>query len=59
MVSSRSFSLEETSRYTGGMSDPSRVVANFAGVACTPDGSSDIIVRGNSPKIYAMAVRWY
>ncbi|MCX6271784.1 MAG: TonB-dependent receptor, partial [Bacteroidetes bacterium] len=50
LISSHSVSLEETGRYTGGMSDPSRVVSNFAGVACTPDGSSDIIVRGNSPK---------
>jgi hypothetical protein len=50
MLSSRSISLEETNRYTGGMNDPSRVVSSFAGVASTPDGSSDIIVRGNSPK---------
>ncbi len=50
MISARSVSLEETGRYTGGMSDPSRVVSNFAGVACTGDGSSDIIVRGNAPK---------
>ncbi len=32
------------------MDDPARVVSCFAGVASTPDGSSDIIVRGNSPK---------
>jgi hypothetical protein len=50
MLSARSISLEETNRYTGGMNDPSRVVSSFAGVASTPDGSSDIIVRGNSPK---------
>jgi hypothetical protein len=50
MLSSHSISLEETNRYTGGMNDPSRVVSSFAGVASTPDGSSDIIVRGNSPK---------
>lgn len=50
MLSARSISLEETNRYTGGMSDPARVVSSFAGVASTPDGSSDIIVRGNSPK---------
>jgi len=50
LVSTRSISIEETKRYTGGMDDPARVVSSFAGVACTPDGSSDIIVRGNSPK---------
>ena len=50
LLSSRSISVEETNRFTGGMSDPARVVSSFAGVASTPDGSSDIIVRGNSPK---------
>lgn len=50
MLSARSISLEETKRYTGGMDDPARVASSYAGVACTPDGSSDIIVRGNSPK---------
>jgi hypothetical protein len=50
LLSVRSISLEETKRYTGGMDDPARVVSSFAGVTATPDGSSDIIVRGNSPK---------
>ena len=50
MLSARSISVEETKRYAGGFDDPSRVVSNFAGVSSTPDGSSDIIVRGNSPK---------
>ena len=49
-ISSLSISLEETKRYTGGMDDPARVVSSFAGVTSSPDGSSDIIVRGNSPK---------
>jgi hypothetical protein len=49
-LSLHSITLEETRRFTGGMDDPSRVVSSFAGVASTPDGSSDIIVRGNSPK---------
>ena len=50
MLSSHTISAEETKRYTGGMDDPARVASSYAGVACTPDGSSDIIVRGNSPK---------
>lgn len=50
LVSARSISAEETKRYAGGFDDPSRVVSSFAGVANTGDGSSDIIVRGNSPK---------
>jgi hypothetical protein len=49
-LSVQSITLEETKRFTGGMDDPARVVSSFAGVASTPDGSSDIIVRGNSPK---------
>jgi hypothetical protein len=49
-LSIHSVTLEETKRFTGGMDDPARVVSSFAGVASTPDGSSDIIVRGNSPK---------
>lgn len=51
MVSARSISVEESGRYSNGWSDPARVVSNFAGVATNSDGaSSDIIVRGNSPK---------
>ena len=49
-LSVHSITLEETKRFTGGMDDPARVVSSFAGVASSPDGSSDIIVRGNSPK---------
>ena len=49
-ISSRSVSAEETNRYAGGFNDPSRILANFAGVTSTQDGSNDIIVRGNSPK---------
>jgi len=50
LLSSRSISPEQTSRYAGGFNDPSRIVANFAGVANTSDGGNDIIIRGNSPK---------
>jgi len=50
LLSLHSVTLEETKRFTGGMDDPASVVSSFAGVASTPDGSSDIIVRGNSPK---------
>ncbi len=50
MVSSRSISPEQTSRYAGGFNDPSKITSNFAGVSNTQDGGNDIIVRGNSPK---------
>ena len=48
-VSARSFSMEEVSRYSGGRSDPSRLVANFAGVSTPNDSRNDIVIRGNSP----------
>lgn len=48
-VSSRSFSMEEVNRYSGGHGDPSRLVANFAGVSAPNDSRNDIVVRGNSP----------
>lgn len=50
LISARSISAEETSRYAGGFNDPSRIVSSFAGVGTTGDGGNDIIVRGNSPK---------
>ena len=50
LVSTRSISLAESKRYAGGFDDPSRILANFAGVTSTQDGNNDIIVRGNSPK---------
>lgn len=49
LLSARSISVEEIKRYTGGMDDPARMVTSYAGVTSS-DGSSDIIVRGNSPK---------
>lgn len=48
-VSARSFTVEETERYAGSLGDPSRMVANYAGVAMTNDSRNDIIIRGNSP----------
>lgn len=50
LVSGRSISPEQTNRYAGGFNDPSRILANFAGITSSQDGSNDIIVRGNSPK---------
>lgn len=50
LVSSRSFSVDETKRFAGSFADPARMVSGFAGVANSPDGNNDIVVRGNSPK---------
>lgn len=48
-VSSRAFTIEETSRYAGSRNDPARMAANFAGVSGANDSRNDIIIRGNSP----------
>ncbi|MBV6646307.1 MAG: TonB-dependent receptor [Cyclobacteriaceae bacterium] len=50
LISARSFSVEETQRYSGALNDPARMVANFAGVASNAEGNNDIVVRGNSPR---------
>lgn len=52
--SSRSFSMDEVTRYAGGRNDPARLASNFAGVSSTNDSRNDIVVRGNSPT----AVLW-
>jgi len=49
LVSSRSFSVEETDRYAGSRSDPARMASNFAGVQGADDSRNDIVIRGNSP----------
>jgi len=48
-VSGRLFTIDETNRYAGTRGDPSRMAANYAGVASANDGRNDIVVRGNSP----------
>lgn len=51
-VSSRTFSIEETSRYAASVFDPARMAQNYAGVSVA-SGSDDlfneIIIRGNTP----------
>jgi len=49
VVSSRTFSVEETERFAGSLGDPARMVANYAGVMTYNDSRNDIIIRGNSP----------
>lgn len=49
-VSARSFSVEETRRYAGGLDDPARMAAAFAGVTSGNMQDNAIIIRGNSPK---------
>lgn len=49
LISARSFTIDETSRYAGSYGDPARMAANYAGVVNTRDNRNDIIIRGNSP----------
>lgn len=51
MVSAKSFSVEETSRYAGSFNDPARMATSYAGVVGSQDDTENsIIVRGNSPR---------
>lgn len=49
LISTRSFTIEETERFAGSLGDPARMVANYAGVMTQDDSRNDIIIRGNSP----------
>lgn len=49
-ISARSFTVEETRRYAGGMDDPARMASAFAGVATGGLQDNAIVIRGNSPK---------
>ncbi|MEM9328809.1 MAG: TonB-dependent receptor, partial [Bacteroidota bacterium] len=48
-VSSRTFSIEEVTRFSGGRNDVAKLAASFAGVGGGNDARNDIVVRGNSP----------
>ncbi len=50
LVSARTFSVEEASRYAGAVNDPGRMAGNFAGVATAGVNVNAIVVRGNAPK---------
>ncbi len=50
VVSARSFSMEEASRYAGSFNDPARMAQSFAGVSSNNDGENEIVIRGNSPR---------
>jgi hypothetical protein len=48
-LSARSFTVEESSRFAGGLSDPSRVAYNFAGVTFSSPQDNGVVIRGNAP----------
>ncbi|MDW8302752.1 MAG: TonB-dependent receptor [Bacteroidia bacterium] len=49
LISTRTFSIDETSRYAGTRDDPARMASNFAGARGGDDSRNDLIIRGNSP----------
>ena len=54
VVSTRSFSAEQTQRYAGSLDDPGRMAMAFPGVQASQDDENDIVIRGNS----AMGMAW-
>ncbi len=51
LISAKSFTVEETSRYAGSFNDPARMATTYAGVTgSTDDTENSIIIRGNSPR---------
>ena len=50
IVSARSFTVEETGRYAGGINDPARLVSAYAGVSVGNIQNNCIIVGGNAPQ---------
>lgn len=50
-ISARSFNVEETRRYAGGIDDPARLATAFAGVSAGGNNQDNaIVIRGNAPK---------
>jgi len=51
LLGSQMFSVEEASRFAGGMDDPARLVANYAGVTTSGTTNNGISIRGNAPSL--------
>ena len=49
VISSRTFTVEESQRFAGARNDVSRMASNYAGVSTANDAVNDIVIRGNSP----------
>ncbi len=51
VVSAKSFTVEETSKFAGSFNDPARMATSYAGVVSAQDDTDNgIIIRGNSPR---------
>ena len=49
LLGAQMFSVEEASRFAGGMDDPARLVSSYAGVATAYSSNNGISIHGNSP----------
>ena len=49
LLGAHMFSVEEASRFAGGMDDPARLVSSYAGVAAPSGSSNGISIHGNAP----------
>lgn len=49
LVSTKTFSVEETQRFAAAFNDPARMATAYAGVITGNDGNNTIVIRGNSP----------
>ncbi len=49
IVSTRTFSVEETQKFAAAFNDPGRMATSFSGVVAVGDGNNTISIRGNSP----------
>jgi hypothetical protein len=49
VISTRTFSVEETQKFAAAVNDPGRMATSFAGVVNAGDGGNMISIRGNSP----------
>jgi hypothetical protein len=48
-ISTRTFNVEDISKYVGGFNDPARIVTNFPGMFNIDDAQNFMVSRGNSP----------
>ncbi|MDZ4667165.1 MAG: carboxypeptidase-like regulatory domain-containing protein [bacterium] len=49
LISTRTFSVEETQKFVAAVNDLGRMATSFAGVVVAGDGNNHINIRGNSP----------
>lgn len=51
LAGAQMFSVEEASRFAGGMDDPARLVSSYAGVTTPTVSNNGISIRGNAPSL--------